>query len=129
ILFSISRTLLFSIVLSFVFLLLSFIDNKKQLNKILGGLVGLLLLIYSASYLDSLSTPLSVFLSRFTSANEQEGGLNGVFLDRFLGGLINGLIHSSDSDKSFFVYGIVYGTNFAYKLLNNVEVLFLVDES
>lgn len=129
VLFSISRTLLFNSVISFGFVLLTFGNNKRQLNKILGGIVALVLILYCVSFIDALGTPLQVFLSRFTSANEQEGGLvNGVFLDRFLGGLLNGLITSGDAGRSFFGFGIGYGTNFATKLLTNGEILFLVDE-
>jgi hypothetical protein len=129
ILFSISRTILFSTVLSVVFLIISFSRNSKQLGKILGGIVAILVIVYVASKIKALETSLGVFINRFTNANAQEGGLDGVFLDRVLGGLVNGIIHSGDPDKSFFGAGIGYGTNFASKLLTNGEILFLVDEA
>jgi hypothetical protein len=127
--FSISRTILFSTVVSLSFVLFSFSRNAKQLGKILGGIIVVVFLVYLASNIKALETSLGVFNSRFTSANENEGGLSGVFVDRVLGGLINGIIHSGDADKSFFGYGIGYGTNFAAKLISGGEVFFLVDEA
>ncbi len=54
-----------------------------------------MLLQFFSDY-SSTSTPLEAFTSRFTSANEQEGGLKGVAGDRFLGGMLDAVIGSAD---------------------------------
>jgi len=73
-----------------------------------------------------LNTQIGAFTDRFTSANEQEGGLNGVLIDRFLGGLV-GAFKNIDDAHAIFGQGIGMGTNVGAQLLSG-KTTFLIDE-
>ena len=66
-----------------------------------------------------------VFTERFTSANEQEGGVEGVFLDRFLGGMIGAI--GGYGDSPFWGHGLGMGTNAGAKLMSG-NIQFLIAE-
>jgi hypothetical protein len=127
--FSISRSILFAVLITLFFTALSFAQNSKQIGRILGGIIGFVLVLYLASKSSLLETSFSVFTARFNSANESEGGAQGILIDRVLGGLINGIIHAGDYNRSFWGLGIGYGTNFASKLVTGTSEVFLVDEA
>ena len=48
-------------------------------------------------------------MARFDGANATEGGVEGVLLDRYLGGLLSAIIGAAD--QPFFGYGIGLGSN------------------
>ncbi len=89
-----------------------------------GGLVLLLIfqLIKGQSFF---STSTEAFNARFEGANESEGGINGVILDRFLGGMIGAIQNAPD--LPFFGYGIGMGTNVGSNLLTG-KSSFLISE-
>ncbi|NEU67444.1 hypothetical protein GK091_11175 [Spirosoma agri] len=122
---SISRTLLFQVVITGIFsLFIGFRKPRFITHLIIGTLVfGLLLFILNSTNLFKLST--EVFVTRFTDANESEGGLEGVFIDRFLGGMYNALVNSTD--LPFFGYGLGLGSNVGSQLLTGQRT-FLVAE-
>ena len=122
---SISRTLLFEVALTFLFTLVIMIRKPKYLGRIAIAVAALFLLIVVISKTSIFQTGSEAFTSRFTSANETEGGLQGVFLDRFLGGMI-GAVTQSD-EIPFFGYGIGMGTNVGSMLLSG-KVIFLIAE-
>lgn len=126
--FSISRTILFSVVFSVFFLIISFGKDAKKTGQIVGGVIGLAVSFFILSKLDILSTSFGAFTERFTSANESEGGLEGVFGDRILGGLISGIRLSLESSTPFFGLGIGMGTNVGAQLLVGDNSIFLVAE-
>ena len=74
---------------------------------------------------EAVKTPIEAFTSRFTTANEQEGGIKNVAGDRFLGGMFNAIIESSD--QPFFGYGVGMGTNVGAMLLSG-KLTFLISE-
>lgn len=125
---SISRSLFFSTIISILFVLLSLSDNSKKLGRILGAILATGIIVYVLSTLNVFQTSLGAFTDRFTNANENEGGLKGVLLDRFLGGMIGAIQSTGGANSSFFGYGIGFGSNVAAKLVTGSTEVFLVAE-
>jgi hypothetical protein len=123
---SISRTLLFQVLLSLVFVLLASARKPENLGRMLLAVIGGTLVIGLLSQLSVFATATETFTARFEGANEQEGGLESVFLDRFLGGLI-GALTGSNAGIPFFGYGLGMGTNVGSMLLTGTT-MFLVGE-
>jgi hypothetical protein len=123
---SISRTLFFQSVIVFLFFLLAKSSQPGFLKNILQIVFGIIVFLLIFSKVNFLSTQIDAFTDRFTTANEQEGGLNGVFVDRFLGGLVSSFIDIDDS-HSFFGLGIGMGTNVGAQLLSG-KTVFLISE-
>jgi hypothetical protein len=113
--FSISRSLLFQVVISLLFSFCSVLLKPKYALGILLVMIGVTATFVLLSYTPYFTTATAAFTSRFETANEQEGGLNGVFLDRFLGGMIGAIAISAQ--QPFFGYGIGMGTNVGSMLL------------
>ena len=113
--FSISRTLLFQLILSLSFAFIAILLNPKYT----GGLILIVASVFGAlvilSFTPYFTTATAAFTSRFESANATEGGLNGVLLDRFLGGLLHAIMLSPN--QPFFGKGIGMGTNVGSMLL------------
>ena len=113
--FSISRTLLFQLTISLSFAFIAILLNPKYT----GGLILIIAAIFGAlvilSFTPYFSTATAAFTSRFESANATEGGLDGVILDRFLGGLIHAIMLSPN--QPFFGNGVGMGTNVGSMLL------------
>lgn len=124
---SVSRTVLFEVALSLLFM---FVVSARQIGRLLRSIVGIsaLLLILSPVLNKSsvFQTALGAFTERFTSSNKTEGGLEGVFVDRFLGGMYSAVV---DGDGSFFGKGLGLGTNAGAQLLvGQGKLTFLVSE-
>lgn len=122
---SISRGLFFQVALTLVFTLLAVSRMPKYMGKmtmaVLGGSI-VLALLSNTSYFQ---TAFGAFSSRFETANEVEGGLQGVLIDRYMGGMFGALAQSGD--KPFFGYGLGMGTNVGAMLLTGKQV-FLIAE-
>ena len=122
---SISRGLLFQVVLTLVFVCTGAARKPKNLSRMLLILVGGGFILGLLSQISFFATAIEAFTARFDVANEAEGGLEGVFIDRFLGGLISAL--TSSSELPFFGYGLGMGTNVGSKLLTG-DTTFLIAE-
>jgi hypothetical protein len=123
--FSISRTLFFSVAVSFLFALIAVSRKPKYAGKmILGGALIIGLLVFCSKY-SFFQTATAAFSTRFELANEEEGGVKGVLLDRYLGGMLGALEESSQ--MSFWGVGLGMGTNVGSMLLTG-EKVFLVSE-
>jgi len=123
--FSISRTLFFSIGATFIFYLFTLIKNSYLFWRLsLISIFSVLLLVY-LSNADFFSTSIDVFRERFEKANESEGGIEGVVLNRFLGSISNSLDLSSE--LPFWGYGLGLGTNVG-SLLNTGQLQFIISE-
>jgi hypothetical protein len=122
---SISRGLFFQVALTLVFTLLAVSRKPKYMSRmitaVLGGAVVLALLSNTSYFL----TATGAFNARFETANEVEGGLKGVLIDRYMGGMFGALRQSGD--KPFFGYGLGMGTNVGAMLLTGKQV-FLISE-
>ncbi len=122
---SISRSVFFEVVLSMLFALIVISRKPKNLGKIIPIVIFSMMALAILSRLEMFQTATEAFTSRFDVANENEGGLQGVFLDRFLGGMISAL--NGSSNIPFFGYGIGMGTN-AGSLMLSGKVDFLIAE-
>lgn len=123
---SISRSLLSEVLAAILFLLIAISRNPKYIGKIAVAMVALVIIFAALSQLSFFATPLEVFTHRFTSANETEGGVSGVFVDRFLGGMVGAIIESAQ--KPFFGYGIGMGTSVGSMLIAGDHTVYLVSE-
>jgi len=122
---SISRTLLFQIIISALLTFIVIIKQQKfRTNIIIAAFTTLVLfeLIQKFNFYNNAIEVLNVRLER---ANTAEGGIESVFIDRYLGGLINAILNSVN--QTFFGYGLGYGSNVGSMLLTNSRT-FLISE-
>jgi hypothetical protein len=122
---SISRSLLFQVILTALFLVLAVVRNPAYTGKILMtigiGIIGIIIL----STIPMVQTATEVFTSRIDNAGESEGGLKGTFIDRFLGEQTGAFRNATEAP--YFGYGIGMGTNAGSQLLTG-ERGFLISE-
>lgn len=122
---SISRALLFQVVICLLFTLLAISRKPEYLGRMLIAGLGGILVLSILSQTSFFQTSTEAFTARFESASETEGGMEGVLLDRYLGGLLGAL--SSSTEQPFFGYGIGMGTNVGSQILSG-ERKFLIAE-
>lgn len=124
--FSISRTLTFMLGLTVASAFVAVWRNSEYIKKMLltGSILTLLVVLLSNTEL--LGPAIEAFLMRFTSASEVEGGMQGTFVDRFLGGMYDAVLGASDAP--FFGLGIGMGTNAGNQLLTGDSTGFLISE-
>ena len=112
---SISRSLFFSIAVTFAFTIIGVARKPEYIKRVLGAAVGIAVLFVVLSNTSAFSTAFEAFNTRFEGANEAEGGVQSVLVDRYLGGLLAAF---SLADKiPFFGYGIGIATNFGAPLV------------
>lgn len=122
---SISRSLLFSIIVVFLFTLIGTSQNSRYISKMLMAAFGMLVALAVLSQTAFFQTASEAFTVRFESATENEGGLKGVLGGRYLGGMITALIESPDIP--YWGYGLGMGTNVGSMLLTG-STSFLIAE-
>lgn len=121
---SISRTVFFQIVLTFAFMLAISGKNIKVVLRLVGvSVVGIVLLLALNNF-SFFQTATYAFTERFTTANEIEGGVEGVFIDRFLGGMYKAI---TDDGFHFWGEGLGMGTNAGAQMLTGRRA-FLISE-
>ena len=123
---SISRTLLFHVILTLLFTTIAISRRPKFLGPFLLGIaaVGVALAIISTTPL--YDTAMEAFEMRFTSAGKAEGGLQGTLGDRFLGGLIGAIGDSLEAP--FFGLGMGMGTNVGSMILSGKQDFLITEE-
>lgn len=122
---SISRTVLFQILVTFLFMLIISGNNIRIIPKIGIVVLAIGLMFTTMKDISFFKTASSAFTERFTSANETEGGMEGVFVDRFLGGMYGSL---TDESFPFWGMGMGMGTNVGAKILTGTNEVFLISE-
>ena len=122
---SISRAYLFQVVICFLFMAFASISDVRSFFTFSGMLLLLPVLLLLASQLGFVSTGLEAFEARFENASRSEGGLEGTFTERFLGGFTRPLGYKEA--RPWTGYGIGMGTNVGSTLLTG-EVSYLIDE-
>jgi hypothetical protein len=123
--FSISRSLLFQVIISVGFAAIYTLRKPKYVGGLFiatGLIIGILITLSMTPFF---STATDVLTARFEIANSIEGGINGVFFDRFLGGMIQAITYSSH--QPFFGFGLGMGTNVGAMLLSGGR-FFLLSE-
>lgn len=123
---SISRALFFQTILTCLFGALSVLKRPGFAEKCFGAIISFIFLVFILSNFEVFRTAVDAFALRFSSANETEGGISGVLLDRFLGGMYGAL--ATDDPLPFFGYGIGMGTNVGSILLSG-KATFLIAEA
>lgn len=123
---SISRSLTFFVVIALFFALTTIIRKPANLIRVI--FAGLLIfgVLSVLSGLPMFQTATEAFLSRFTAANDAEGGLKGTLGDRYFGGMGSALANSGR--QPFFGYGTGMGTNAGSKILTGTSKDFLISE-
>ena len=101
-------------------------SNKKIFGRLLFAIVVVGVLIFIFQNTSFFQTSVDAFTTRFDNANEAEGGIKGVFLDRVLGGLISALLFN-ENPIPYFGYGIGLGTNVG-AMLTTGTTGFLISE-
>jgi len=122
---SISRALLFQIIITMMFCLFAGSSNPKYAGRMLGAIIGLVLAVAVLSQTSVLGPAIDAFMTRFETANESEGGMEGVLVDRYLGGMVGAF--TATSDLPLWGYGIGMGTNVGAMLLTGTST-FLIAE-
>ena len=122
---SISRSLFFGVGVSLLFTGLALMRNPRFLLRLVWALAGIVVLLVVLNQYDFFRKAIEVFTARFVMANESEGGLDGVLLDRYFGGLLGAI--SQSATLPFFGYGLGLGTNVG-SMLTRGEVLYLIAE-
>ncbi len=126
--FSISRTLLFQVLVTVAFALFAASRRPRYMARILPALVGGTVLLAALSQTPLLQTPLEAFSTRIDQASDYEGGVKGTLGDRYLGGMMSALTGAGSAREPFFGYGIGMGTNVGSKLLSGDRGFLLPEE-
>lgn len=123
---SISRTVVFEIVLSVIFMLAISAKNPKVIKNFIGvAIVGVVLFIIIGDF-SFFQTATVAFEDRFTNANKNEGGMvEGVLIDRFLGGMVGAVTREG---FHFWGQGLGMGTSVGAKLLVGDSGAYLIAE-
>lgn len=112
---SISRGLLFQVLIGLIFVGISISGNAKNFSKLLTILFSGLIVFLILKDTPFFQTATSAFTERLETANEAEGGVESMFLDRFLGGLLSAL--TGTDGLPIFGFGLGLGTNVGAQLL------------
>ncbi len=113
--FSISRTLVFTVLIVLLFSFVTIIRNPKVLRKFFLLLIVILMLFLILKNFSLIGTSMDAFYSRFDSASNIEGGVSNSLINRFFGAMFKSFSHSNS--VPFFGYGIGIGTNVGAKIL------------
>jgi hypothetical protein len=123
--FSISRGLVFQCLLTLSFACFVAISRPRIFVRAVMTLLVMTIVALLLSSSDLFQTSLDVMSSRFTVADQVEGGLQGTLVNRYLGGLLAAF--SSPGEHPLFGLGIGMGTSVGAKLLSG-EAGFLIAE-
>lgn len=122
---SISRTLMFSIAITFMFTIISVTSKPKLMLRMGVFAVLVVLILVVLSNTEFFGTATEAFTDRFETANKVEGGMSNTLFERFFGKMIEAI---SGGDLPFFGYGLGMGTNAGSALLTG-KAAFLIAET
>lgn len=126
--FSISRTLLFQVAITFLFALVAASRRPRYLGRIVGALVASVVVLAPLSQTSLLRTPVEAFTARIEMASDFEGGAKGTLGNRYLGDMVKAITGSGSARVPFFGYGIGMGTNVASNLLSGDRGFLIAEE-
>lgn len=124
--YSISRTLFFEVCLSTAFAVFAVFRKPGYAGKILFAVAGIAVLFTILHFTGILQTAIAAFTERFTTANENEGGLKGVLGSRYLSTMFDAVTDSNQ--LPFFGYGLGMGTSVGGMLLMGKTGLLLAED-
>jgi hypothetical protein len=116
--FSISRALVFEVVLTGVFAIVATLRKPGNAGKVLVFIIAGAAVFVALSQAGFFKIAIKTLVDRFTTADDAEGGLKGVIVDRFLGGAITAITDSSK--QPLWGAGMGAGTNVGSNLLTGV---------
>jgi hypothetical protein len=123
---SISRSLFYSVGVSFMFAVFFVIRKPKYFGKMLMS-TGLIILVFVLMNKTAFfQTAAAAFSARFDGATEWEGGVSGSLGNRYLGNLAGSLIGAFDAP--FFGYGLGAGTSIGGVLLYGSQGLIIAED-
>ena len=123
--FSISRTVFYSIAISLCFAAAAAARKPRYLSRLIAATAAAALLSIVLVNFEFVQTGVEAFTDRFEFATESEGGAQGTFADRFLGGMV-GAVLASNSIPTW-GYGLGMGTNAGAMMLSG-NIDFLISE-
>lgn len=112
---SISRSLLFQIIISLLFGAIAIFRKPKYLSRLIFVCLIIFALLFFLGKTSFFQTATEALTTRLTEASEAEGGLvKGTLGTRYLGGLVGAF--TTTTNVPFFGYGLGIGTNMAAQL-------------
>ncbi|MEM9143623.1 MAG: hypothetical protein AAGA86_11590 [Bacteroidota bacterium] len=123
---SISRTLLFSVILMVLFAVIAMLGKPKYTRRIVIAGLCVLILLAILAQMEFFQTSIEVFTARAENAGRSEGGLQGTLINRYLGGMIDTFDNSTK--LPFFGYGIGMGTNVGSQILAGERTFLIAEE-
>jgi diacylglycerol kinase len=111
---SISRSLFFQIIVSMLFAIVAMVRNPRQISKLIFILAVGFVAIGFLQQIEFFKTATEAFMQRFENASNDEGGLKGTLVDRFLMSMFGSV--SESSGTPLFGYGLGLGTNVGSQL-------------
>lgn len=109
---SISRGLFFSVGVTLIFALIAILRKPGYFGRVVLAGVAAVVLLAVLSRLSFFQTATGAFTERFENANETEGGLQGVLVERYLVKTLGSVLgFSAQVQLPFFGYGLGVFTN------------------
>lgn len=124
--YSISRSLLFHVLIAFLFAFVVAIRKGKYLWKMIVGLMTVLVLILFIKDTESVQLAFDVFFTRFDNASTYEGGLGGTVGERYFGQITRAIEWIDHAP--FFGEGLGLGTNVATIFLGSSTFIVAEEE-
>jgi hypothetical protein len=123
---TISRSAFFEVLVSLIFSMIAAWKRPRYIGQMIAAGVIVIVLYQLVRNQSFFATSTEAFNARFENATESEGGVNGLILDRFLGGMISAV--QSAPDLPFFGYGIGLGTNVGSNLLTGKSSFLIAEQ-
>ena len=123
---SISRTVLFEVIMAASFAVVAASLQPGYLPRILMALIGGVVVIAILSNFSFFTTATEAFTARFETAGKVEGGLEGTLGDRLLGGMVSAITETGEQSL-YAGKGLGMGTNAGAKLMTG-NITFLIAE-
>lgn len=123
---SISRTLAYTMGLTFVFTLISVASKPKFFVRMVGFIILGLVVLVVLSQTSLFKTGTEAFATRFDVATDSEGGMTNSIMDRVFGGMLSAVENSNN--LPFFGQGLGMGTNAGAAMLTGERSTFLIAE-
>jgi hypothetical protein len=123
---SLSRGLLFQLVISLIFVIIGLKFNVKYYKNLAITFVCVVILFFVVSQTAIFKTATDAFSARIETASSDEGGLKGTLIDRYVGLMAESI--KIAMDQPLFGYGLGMGTNVGSILLSGHAGFLIAEE-